>query len=221
MFKLAAVKYKNILDIKKLEIKEREITCIIGKSGGGKTTLLKLLNNMISIDSGSLTYKGQEITDYNPIQLRREILMLPQNPVMFPGTIRDNFVKTVEYTESGSLNEEVYSSLLQKVDLNHKLDTDTRKLSGGEKQRLALARAILLKPGILLLDEPSSALDEDTEEFIIQMVVDYIKGKEGTLVMVTHSRNVAARYGDTVISLSAGKIEKIENRGQLINGSYS
>lgn len=212
MFKLQSVKYKDVLDINELEIKENKITCIVGKSGGGKTTLLKLLNNMLSIDSGSLTFKGLEINDYDPVQLRREVLMLPQNPAMFPGTIKDNFTRALEYTEGKPLDEKVYYSLLQKVDINHKLTTDTSKLSGGEKQRLALARVLLLKPEVLLLDEPSSALDEDTEEFIIQMVVSFIREKEGTLIMVTHSSNVANKYGDTIISLNNGQIENIENR---------
>ncbi|MFW6264973.1 MAG: ATP-binding cassette domain-containing protein, partial [Bacillota bacterium] len=105
---------------------------------------------------------------------------------------------------------EDYNKLMKKVGLNHELDTDTNNLSGGEKQRLALARILLLEPDILLLDEPSSALDEETEEFIINMVVNYIKKKEGTLIMVTHSRSVASTYGDFIITLNNGKIENIE-----------
>ena len=212
MFKLSAVKYKDILVINKLEINENKITCIVGKSGSGKTTLIKLLNNMISIDSGSIKFMGQEITEYNPIQLRREILMLPQNPVIFPGTIKDNFTKTLEYTENELKDEKHYLGLLKKVDLKQGLNTDTEKLSGGEKQRLALARVLLLEPQILLLDEPSSALDEATEEFIIQMVVNYIKEQNGTLVMITHSKKIADKYGEVIISLNNGKIENIENR---------
>lgn len=213
MFKLSNVKYKDVLNIEKLEIKKNDITCIIGKSGGGKTTLLKLLNNMISIDEGSLKFKKQEITAYNPIELRREILMLPQNPIMFPGTIKNNFTKTVEYAEKNLANDKVYSSLLKKVDLEHQLDTDTKNLSGGEKQRIALARVLLLQPEILLLDEPSSALDEETEEFIIQMVVNYIEKRKGTLIMVTHSKSVADKYGDTIITLDNGQVQNIKTGG--------
>ncbi len=212
MFKLTAVKYKDILDIKDLKIEEKKITCIVGKSGGGKTTLLKLLNNMVSCDSGLLKFKGQKISDYNPIQLRREIIMLPQNPIMFSTTIKDNFTKTLKYTGNELRSENNYVNLLKKLDLEHNLATDTIKLSGGEKQRLALARVLLLKPKILLLDEPSSALDEDTEKFIIKMVVNYIKENNGTLIMVTHSRSIADEYGDTIITLNNGQIENVEKR---------
>ncbi|MFW6287595.1 MAG: ABC transporter ATP-binding protein [bacterium] len=213
MFKLSNVKYKDVLDIKELEIKENEITCIIEKSGGGKTTLLKLLNNMITVDEGSLRFKDQIIRDYSPVELRREILMLPQNPVMFPDTIRDNFVKTLEYTQNEPAGDEAYNDLLKKVDLDHSLDTDTKKLSGGEKQRIALARVLLLQPRVLLLDEPSSSLDEETEEFISEMVVDYIKEQKGTLIMVTHSKSVADKYGETIITLNNGQVQDIEIGG--------
>ncbi|MFW5981818.1 MAG: ABC transporter ATP-binding protein [Halanaerobiaceae bacterium] len=214
MFSLKNVKYKDILDIRDLEIQDKKITCILGKSGGGKTTFLRLLNNMISADQGEIEFENKNIEKYEALELRRKILMLPQNPVMFPGSIEDNFFKTLEYTEKEKLavknNTEDYNKLMKKVGLSHELDTDTNNLSGGEKQRLALARILLLEPDILLLDEPSSALDEETEEFIIKMVVNYIKKREGTLIMVTHSRSVASTYGDFIITLNNGKIENIE-----------
>src|SRR5690554_6907893 len=157
MFSIKNVKYKEILNIIDLEIEEKKITCILGKSGGGKTTFLKLLNNMISIDQGTIKFKGKKIEEYQPLELRRKIIMLPQNPTMFPGTMKDNFIKTLEYTERGEKKEEneteLFEKLLKKVGLNHNLNTNTKNLSGGEKQRLALARILLLEPSILLLDE--------------------------------------------------------------------
>lgn len=212
MFTLSNVKFKDILNIMELEIKDKKITCIVGKSGGGKTTLLRLLNNMLTISSGSIKYKNREITEYDPFKLRREIIMLPQNPTMFPDTIRDNFCKTLEYTEKVVIDDKDYIELLKKVGLEHGLKTYVGTLSGGEKQRLALARVLLLQPEILLLDEPSSALDEDTEDFIIQMVVNYIKEKDGILVMVTHSQSVAEKYGEIIVTLNNGKIDKIDKR---------
>ncbi|MEJ6950702.1 ABC transporter ATP-binding protein [Natronospora cellulosivora (SeqCode)] len=216
MFSLKNVKFKDILNILDLEIEEKKITCILGKSGGGKTTFLRLLNNIISADQGTIKFKNKDIEEYHPIELRREIIMLPQSPSMFPGTIEDNFSKTLEYTESKEIKQEnkvkLYGELLKKVGLSHTLDTNTKNLSGGEKQRLALARILLLKPAILLLDEPSSALDEETEDFIIKMVVNYIKEKKGSLIMVTHSRSVAEKYANIIITLNNGKIEEIERK---------
>ncbi|MCF8000563.1 MAG: ATP-binding cassette domain-containing protein [Halanaerobiales bacterium] len=210
MFELKNVEYKNIIKVDNLKINEGEITCIVGRSGGGKSTFLKLLNNMISSDSGTIKFKEKEINDYNPIKLRREVLMLPQNPVIFSGNIRDNFAITLQYNDQYEMSDEKYEQLLKKVGL-HELDLDdeAEKLSGGEKQRLALARILLLDPDVLLLDEPSSALDEETERLIIEMVVDCINEKNGTLVMVTHSKDIAKKYGDRIITINEGKLDKI------------
>ena len=209
MFELKNVKYKDILFIEDLEIKANKITCIVGESGGGKTTFLKLLNNMLSPDQGTIIYKNNDILDYDPIELRRKIPMLPQNPVIFPGTIRDNFDLALKYAEEERKTEEDYIDILKVVGLEgHGLDKDAENLSGGEKQRIALARILLLEPNALLLDEPSSALDEKTEELIIKMVVDYIEKQNGTLVMVTHSSEIAEKFGDRIVTINNGKIVK-------------
>src|SRR6056297_908684 len=210
MFELNDLKYKDILEIDNLEIYKGEITCIVGRSGGGKSTFLKLLNNMISSKKGNIKFKGKNIEEYNPIKLRREILMLPQNPVIFSGTIRDNFTITLQYNDLELQNDQRYNELLKKVGLsNQNLDSSAEKLSGGEKQRLALARILLLDPNTLLLDEPSSALDEETEELIIDMVVNFINEKNGTLVMVTHSKEIAKRYADRIITINEGSLDQV------------
>jgi len=209
MFKLNNVKYKDILKVNNLELEENKITCIVGKSGGGKTTFLKLLNNMISPSSGIIKFKGKNIVDYDPVGLRREIPMLPQNPVVFSGTIKDNFDLALKYAELKTKSKKAYKEILGKVGLEEqKLDKIAEDLSGGEKQRISLARILLLEPNILLLDEPSSALDEKTEKLIIDTVVNYIKRKNGTLIMVTHSTKIAKEYGDEIVTINHGKIDK-------------
>jgi len=210
MFELKNVKYKDILEIEELTINESEITCIVGRSGGGKSTFLRLLNNMVSADKGEILFKGESIEEYNPIKLRREVLMLPQNPVIFSGTIRDNFTITLNYNNEYAMADENYDKILEKVGLKEQaLDDEAEKLSGGEKQRLALARILILDPDILLLDEPSSALDEETERLIIEMVVKCIKEKNGTLIMVTHSQEIAEKYGDRIITINEGELDRL------------
>lgn len=209
MFALKKVRYRDILYVEKLMIAENEITCIVGKSGGGKTTFLKLLNNMLDYDTGTIMFNNKEIIDYDPVQLRRQVPMLPQNPVIFPGSIEENFLITQQYTEKKEKSKKDYLKIMQTVGLGqHNLIENAEKLSGGEKQRIALARILLLEPDILLLDEPSSALDEETEQLIIEMVVDYIKKKNGTLVMVTHSGGIAEKYGDRIVTINNGKIDQ-------------
>jgi len=210
MFKLDNVKFKDVLYIESLGIEREKLTCIVGKSGGGKTTFLKLLNNMYSYEQGSIKFKNREIRSYNPIDLRREVPMLPQNPEIFSGTIKDNFVLTQKYAEKCNKHKQHFEEILKRVGMeNHNLSDDAEKLSGGEKQRIALARIMLLDPEILLLDEPSASLDDETEELIIKLVVDYIKNKNGTLVMVTHSKHIAQKYGEVVVTINDGIIEQI------------
>ncbi|TDO77657.1 putative ABC transport system ATP-binding protein [Halanaerobium saccharolyticum] len=206
MFKLEKVNFKDILKIGDIKIEKNMVTAILGSSGGGKTTFLKLLNNMITADRGKITYKGQDIESYDPVALRREVVMLPQDPEIFKGSIKDNFKITEEIADNGSSENLSYKELLHKVSLTQDLNDDAEILSGGEKQRLALARVMLLEPEVLLLDEPSSSLDKKTEEKIIKMVVDYVRKNDRTLIMVTHSPDIAEKFADRIINIEAGKI---------------
>lgn len=206
MFKLRNIEFKNIIKIDKIELKKNIITAILGRSGGGKTTFLKLLNNMISADSGKITYKNKTLSSYDPVKLRREVVMLPQNPKIFKGSIKDNFKITEKITGKNFSENLNYEKILKKVSLPKKLNTDAEDLSGGEKQRLALARVILLNPEVLLLDEPSSSLDQNTEEKIFKMIVDYVKKNQKTLIMVTHNREIAENFADRIINIESGKI---------------
>lgn len=206
MFEIKNIKYKDILKIDELKIEDNMVTAILGPSGGGKTTFLKLLNNMISPEEGKIYYRNQEIKDYEPVKLRRRVVMLPQDPQIFPGTIRDNFRITEEITSNKYSEDEVYRELLKKVSLPKKLMDNAADLSGGEKQRLALARVMLLEPETLLLDEPSSSLDLETEEKIIDMVVNYAKDNCRTMIMVTHNPDIAEEFADRIINIEAGEI---------------
>ena len=206
MFKLKDVKFKDILNVKDIELEEKMITAILGSSGGGKTTFLKLLNNMITADQGMIKYKGGEIESYDPVKLRREVVMLPQDPKIFKGTIKENFELTEEIAGNKASKKLNYNELLNKVSLTQNIDDFADNLSGGEKQRLALARVMLLEPKVLLLDEPSSSLDKITEEKIINMVVDYAKENNRTLIMVTHSPEIAEKFADKIINIENGEI---------------
>jgi len=206
MFKLENVKFKNILNIEKAEIEKNMITAILGSSGGGKTTFLKLLNNMITADQGKIMYKDKDIESYAPVALRREVVMLPQDPEIFKGSIKDNFKITEEISDNGISKNLNYEKLLTKVSLTQNLNDAADNLSGGEKQRLALARVMLLEPEVLLLDEPSSSLDNKTEEKIIKMVVNYVRDNDRTLIMVTHNPSIAEKFADRIIKIEAGKI---------------
>lgn len=204
IFKLDNLKYKDILNIDKLEIKESIITCILGQSGSGKTTLLRLLNNLISPTAGDIYYKSENMMDIDPVALRRKVLMLGQTPVTYEGTIRENLNLALDFSEKEKADDDKLQQYLNLSNLNKSLDHNAKEMSGGERQRLALARVLLLDGEVLLLDEPSSALDEDTEKFVIESVVKYAKENNKSVVMVTHSSTIAKEYGDEIIRIKKG-----------------
>lgn len=211
LFRLSDIRFKNVLDIKMLEIPKNKVTCIVGESGSGKSTLLRLLNKLISCDRGEILYNGHPLEIINPVELRRQVAMLPQQPAIFPGTVKENLLIGLKFAEKPLVDEEELHRILKMVNLKKDLSEDSDNLSGGEKQRLALGRVILLDPNVFLLDEPSSALDEETERLIIEQLVLYTKETKKTLIMVTHSKMVAKNYSQNIIEIKRGKI--VNSRG--------
>jgi len=201
MFSFKEVQYKDILNVKNLTLKKQTVTSIVGQSGSGKTTLLRLLNKLISCDSGEIFYNNQPLSYINSVDLRRDIVMLSQSPAIFNGSIRDNLLIGLKFSEKPLVSDDKLYEVLELVKLHKELNQDAEKLSGGEKQRIALSRVILMEPEVLLLDEPSSALDEETEHMIIEALVNYAKENNKTLIMVTHSKKVANQFSDEVIEI--------------------
>lgn len=212
MFTLQNVRYGNILNIDYLVLPPDKVTCIIGESGSGKTTLLRLLNNLISCDEGNIVYMDKNINDIDPVELRRRVVMLSQIPVIFGGNVRDNLLMGLKFSEKPVASKEKLDEVMMLVSLKKNLEDDASRLSGGEKQRLALARVLLMEPEVLLLDEPSSALDDDTEKIVIQNTVNYVKENGKALIMVTHSREIARVYAENIIEISSGRLKNKECR---------
>lgn len=208
MFEFRDVQYKDIIQIPSLPIGSSEITTLVGKSGGGKTTILRLLNKMISPTSGDILFHQQSLKTLDAIEHRRQVVMLSQSPTIFPGNIRDNLIMGLKFHHREAPADEVLKEMLQRVHLDKGLTEETNHLSGGEKQRLALGRVLLLNAPVYLLDEPSSALDDSTEEAIIQMFTSYVKDYNKSLIMVTHSKEMAHKYSDKVITIEKGHVMK-------------
>ncbi len=210
MFYLKNVRFKNILNINELAIEAGKITCIVGESGSGKTTLLKLFNHLINYEQGQINYRGEDLKELDAIALRREVILVPQNPVIFPGTVRDNLQIGLLFSKKEPASDERLLEEIHRLGLYKQLDDQTDTFSGGEKQRLALARVILMDPEVLLLDEPTSALDDNTVDKVMDRILDYVKSRGKTLVMVTHSRQLAQMAGEKMITLDDGSVSGIE-----------
>lgn len=206
LFTLDQVRFRDVLSIEHLEIPADEVTCIVGRSGSGKSTLMRLLNRMISPDAGTITYRGESIDQINAVELRRRVVMLPQNPVLFEGSIGENVQKGLEFSQRPFIDDSHLQRLLDLMQIRQSSESRASVLSGGERQRVALARVLAMQPDVLLLDEPSSALDHTTQSEVIGAIVAEAKRCGSTLIMVTHARDIAREWGDVMVEIEAGRI---------------
>jgi putative ABC transport system ATP-binding protein len=177
-------------------------TAVVGPSGSGKSTLLRLLNRLADPDEGTVRFHGDDVRELDPLELRRRVGLVPQLPAPVPGTVADNVLFGPRLH-----GEEVDPEPpLRLAGLDPSFaDRDASRLSVGEQQRVMLARALALEPEVLLLDEPTAALDEDAK----QAVEDALAGLPGVaLVLVTHERAQAERLADRIIRLEGGQVAR-------------
>ena len=205
MFEVSHIKFKNILDIPFLCI-SNPITCIVGSSGSGKTTLLRMLNRLNVPDDGTIIYKGNNISNMDTLKLRRQVVMLGQTPVIYSGSVEDNLQIGLYFSKKLQASISAMKEILKRVELDKCLSDGCGNLSGGEKQRLCLARVMLMDAETYLLDEPSAALDKGTEQFIIENISKFALEKNKQLIMVTHSEQIAEKFSNSIIRIENGKV---------------
>jgi putative ABC transport system ATP-binding protein len=174
------------------------ITVLEGPSGSGKSTLLRLLNRLAAPDAGVVRYRGEDLATRDVLAHRREVGMVFQAPVLFPGTVADNLAVAAP--------EDPPEALLERCGLAPSfLTREAATLSGGEAQRACLARALATRPRVLLMDEPTSALDGDAAR-VIEDLARRLAAEGVAIVLVTHDRAQGARLGDQVIELHEGRV---------------
>lgn len=209
VFELKNLKFKDILDIPSFTF-YKGITSIVGKSGSGKTTLMLALNKMITPTSGHVYYHGENIKAMDAVKLRRKVVMLGQQPIIFPGNVRDNLNQGLKFAKKELADDKKLRELLDCVELDKNLDDDPSDFSGGEKQRIAIARVIAMEPDVYLLDEPSSALDSELANNTIEKISRIAKEKDQTIIMVTHSDEISKNISDNIVMIDEGRVMKDE-----------
>jgi putative ABC transport system ATP-binding protein len=199
------VEGRALVDDVTLSVERGEVVAIVGSSGSGKTSLLRLLNRLDEPTGGTVFYEEQDYREIPPRELRRRAGMLLQQPYLFPGTVAANLAYGPA-SHGESLPEDVISDFLRQVGLAGYGDRDVSRLSGGEAQRVSLARTLANGPEVLLLDEPTSALDESSQLGVEELLCRIIGERQLTCLIVTHDRAQAMRMAGRAVVLEAGRI---------------
>jgi putative ABC transport system ATP-binding protein len=187
------------------ELRKGDVLAITGRSGSGKTSLLRLLNRLDEPTSGTVFVEGQDYHTIEPRELRRKLGMVTQRPYLFPGSVSDN-LRFGPAQRGEILASEAIADLLALVGLKSYASRDVANLSGGEAQRVSVARTLANSPLVLLLDEPTSALD-DAAKFEVESAIQKIVQEQGlTCVVVTHDVAQAARLAGRALVLESGRI---------------
>ena len=183
-------------------IDSKEVVSIVGPSGSGKTSIIMLASGLETASSGSVKVNGQEIVGLKENQLsevrRKNIGIVFQSFYLIPNlTAVENVLLSLEANQQFDLEQDA-KNLLDEFGLSHRLHHLPSELSGGEQQRVAIARALINKPKIILADEPTGNLDSANSESMIDLLFDYTKKSQTSLVMVTHDNTIANRCDRTI-----------------------
>ncbi len=204
----------NILNNISLEINDGEIVSILGPSGSGKTTFLNSILGITEIDSGSINFNDKEISKL-PME-QRNFNIVFQDYALFPHlTAYKNIVYGLKNKPNISTQQEV-DELIERLGLSEHLHKKIDQLSGGQKQRVALARTLVMKPKILLLDEPFSALDGVIKESIKSKIKEIATQYKLTTIIVTHDPEEALTLSDKVLIINEGKISQYSTPKDII-----
>ncbi|MCF6149550.1 MAG: ABC transporter ATP-binding protein [Candidatus Kuenenia sp.] len=213
-FRDVSFRYNNgedVLHKLSLAVREKESVVILGQSGYGKSTLLKLGSRLLEASDGTILYKGINIHAISPLVLRKEIAYLSQTPCLLEGSVESNLLLPFRKNEFPHDLRERISNILMLVGLNESfLLRRSHELSVGEKQRIALARTLINRPSVLLLDEPNTALDEENIRILIHSLKHIIQRDAISMLVVTHQLDFAKKLGNRFLVLKKGRVKEIE-----------
>ena len=217
---------KIVLDVDNLDFQEGKIYAIVGPNGSGKTTLLNILNLLEKADEGQIFFHDQEITNKSNediLEIRRRMTLVNQDPFLFHSTVYDNIAYGLKIRSiPPKVQKSRIKSALNIVGLSGFKDRRANQLSGGEAQRAVIARALVIEPEVLFLDEPTANIDQKHVDVVERIIKKIRKEIKTAVIFTTHDLSQAYRLADEVISLLDGKIIKQvpENllRGEIIKG---
>jgi putative ABC transport system ATP-binding protein len=201
------VNNKILVDDVNFEVRTGEVLAIVGPSGAGKSSLLRLLNRLDEPTTGTVYVQGTDYRQIAPRELRRKLGMVNQRPYLFPGTVEQN-LQFGPLQRGESLSKDAVDELLSRVGLRGYAGRNVANLSGGEAQRVSVARTLANSPLILLLDEPTSALDETSKREVEASIQTVVRDQGLTCILVTHDTAQAARLAARALVLESGHVAR-------------
>jgi putative ABC transport system ATP-binding protein len=201
LFKASHLTYEANLFYDNINIKQGLVNFIVGESGCGKSTFLKLLNGTINPISGELLYKGKETQEYDPITLRREVSLVSAEPFLFNESILDNFKTFYALRQLPMPKIDYVSYITELCSINVPLDQSASTLSSGERQRIYISIFLSLCPKVILLDEPTSALDDENSHKVMENIINFCKEKNIDIVIVSHDKNIVEHFCENKIEI--------------------
>jgi putative ABC transport system ATP-binding protein len=211
-----SIEGKRLVEDVSIQVSHGDVLAIVGPSGAGKSSFLRLINRLDEPSSGSVLLEGQDYREIEPRLLRRRVGMVLQAPNLFPGTVASNLAYGPRQRGERVAPDQI-ERLLEQVALPGYQDRDIEGLSGGEAQRVSLARTLMNSPEILLLDEPTSALDPASEQEVEALLMRIIRDQRLTCLIVTHDIEQAKRLAERAMLMRAGKLVHIGPVAEVIH----
>ena len=207
---------RDVLIINSLEIQRGETLAVVGPNGAGKSTLLLVLARLIKPTRGQITFNGSPISQMDDLEYRRKISIVFQDPLLMDMTVEKNIALGLRFR--GADKEETRSGVdrwSKAMGVDSLLGRRANQLSGGEAQRVSLARAFVLDPELLLMDEPFSAVDPPTREQLLKDLSTLLSQDQRTTIFVTHNLKEAAQIGDRIAVVINGELKQVGKPRQV------
>ena len=201
---------KTVLQVDSLDIQEGEVLAVIGPNGAGKSTLLLVLSGLLHPDLGQVYFRGKSIQQENELAYRRRIALVLQEPLLLHRSVFDNVAAGLKFRGLPRADvRQRTEEWLERLEISHLRDRPAQRLSGGEAQRTSLARAFVIQPELLMLDEPFSALDAPTRARLLQDLHALLSQTSITTIFITHDLDEALLLGDRVAVLLGGILRQV------------
>jgi tungstate transport system ATP-binding protein len=209
----------SVLDIPSVRITEGEVLALIGPNGAGKTTVLQTLSYLLRPVSGKLYFRGAKVgSDISVLEFRRRLAMVFQEPLLFDTTVFQNVASGLKIRGMKRVEiDEIVMEQLERFGISHLRGRSARTLSGGEAQRVSLARAFATRPEILFLDEPFASVDQPSSEALIEDLQAVLRKTATTAILATHDRMEALRLSDRIAVMKNGRILQIGSPDAVMN----